>query len=116
MTLEMNIAASVRNRACSMRPVKAGVRLMTCFSSMQLNDFYIDYLALTIAAGLCLRARLMFIALKMETIRPTRDIDLLGYTPNDVEKIVELMQEICSQQVEPDGLFFDPETVRGLRI
>jgi hypothetical protein len=40
--------------------------------------------------------------------RPTRDIDLLGYLPNQVESLVEIIREVCRQKVEPDALHFDP--------
>ena len=68
------------------------------------------------ANSFILKGALMFVALKLHSFRPTRDIDLLGYTSNEVENIVRIMQEICLQPVEPDGLTFDPETIRGHRI
>ncbi len=49
--------------------------------------------------------------------RPTLDIDVLAKRiGNDVESIVRAVQEICSQTVEPDGITFDPVTVRGEQI
>ena len=48
--------------------------------------------------------------------RSTMDIDLLGRTSNDVEAVIAVVREVCVQEVEPDGIAFDPSTVRGERI
>ncbi len=44
--------------------------------------------------------------------RATRDVDLLGYGDLSDERIREIFQQICSVDVEPDGLQFDPEGIR----
>ncbi|MBU1411753.1 nucleotidyl transferase AbiEii/AbiGii toxin family protein [Myxococcota bacterium] len=43
--------------------------------------------------------------------RPTMDVDLLGITSNDATAIAEQVAEICSVDVDPDGLEFLPETI-----
>lgn len=49
--------------------------------------------------------------------RPTLDIDVLAKRiGNDVASIVRAVQEICNQAVDPDGITFDPATVRGEQI
>ena len=45
--------------------------------------------------------------------RPTRDLDLLGFGANDVPALVEVFQQVCGQEVEPDGLVFDADSVKG---
>jgi hypothetical protein len=50
------------------------------------------------------------------TVRPTRDIDLLGQTANDPERIAAIVRELCIAKVDPDGLEFDPTTVQVSRI
>ena len=47
---------------------------------------------------------------------PDGDIDLLGQTSNEVENLVEIVREVCGQDVQEDGLLFDPATVTGERI
>ena len=42
--------------------------------------------------------------------RPTRDADLLGFGPNDLESIAQTFRDIASVKVE-DGIVFDPATV-----
>ncbi len=63
-----------------------------------------------------LKGALALLALGIPIQRPTRDIDLLGYTSNAVEDILQVMQEVCIQEVEPDGIVFDAKTARGQRI
>lgn len=58
----------------------------------------------------------MFTALNLTPGRPTMDIDVEGSFTNDPEFTSKLVKEICSQNVEADGLIFDPETVSAQRI
>jgi hypothetical protein len=44
------------------------------------------------------------------------DIDLLGLIDNSIEDIVAVTKNICSQEVEPDGITFDPSGIEGERI
>jgi hypothetical protein len=45
--------------------------------------------------------------------RSTLDVDLLGSGSDEVERLVKLFKEICSQQVDDDGLVFVPESIQG---
>lgn len=63
-----------------------------------------------------LKGALLFQAWGMSKFRPTRDIDLLGYTANRIDTMAQIVREICSQEVEADGIIFDPKSVRGERI
>jgi hypothetical protein len=40
-------------------------------------------------------------------------MDFLGFTENSVENLVQIVHEICDQDVEPDGLSFDLKSVEG---
>ena len=42
--------------------------------------------------------------------RPTRDADLLGFGPSDIESIARTFREIASVEVK-DGIAFDPDSV-----
>jgi hypothetical protein len=68
------------------------------------------------AARFILKGALMFTAWKLEFYRTTMDIDLLGKTANQVESIVAIVREVCAQAVAPDGLVFNPASVKGARI
>ncbi len=49
--------------------------------------------------------------------RATLDIDFLGQRiSSDVDSVVQVIQEICGQPVDPDGIAFDPASLRGARI
>ena len=63
-----------------------------------------------------LKGALLFQAWGLTKFRPTRDIDLLGYTSNEVETLVKIVREICELDVKDDGIIFDPKSIRGERI
>jgi len=55
----------------------------------------------------------VLVSLWMEGLyRPTRDVDLMGYGNNSPEELAKVFREVCSIDVEPDGLVFLPETVQ----
>ena len=62
-----------------------------------------------------LKGALMFNVWGMANLRPTRDIDLLGHTPNALDHIQGLFEHICGLEVTPDGLEFD-ENIQVGRI
>ncbi|HEX6122910.1 MAG TPA: nucleotidyl transferase AbiEii/AbiGii toxin family protein [Ktedonobacterales bacterium] len=51
--------------------------------------------------------------------RATHDLDLLGFGPADLARLVNVFRDLCQLQVpadEDDGLTFQPETVRAAPI
>jgi len=58
-----------------------------------------------------LKGALVFLAWKAPLTRPTRDMDFLGYTHNSVENLTRMIQDVCMQPVEADGMIFDPQSV-----
>lgn len=48
--------------------------------------------------------------------RPTKDVDLLGHTANTVANLVSIVQGVCAEPVEPDGMQLDATTVVGSLI
>jgi len=48
--------------------------------------------------------------------RPTLDIDVLGLTDNEIATAVGVIQDVCRQEVEQDGLVFDPTSAQGENI
>jgi hypothetical protein len=51
-----------------------------------------------------------------EMHRPTRDVDLLGFSENDEETLERIFKRLCAMDVEEDGLIFDAKTVKAERI
>jgi nucleotidyltransferase AbiEii toxin of type IV toxin-antitoxin system len=58
-----------------------------------------------------LKGALLMLAWLGETIRPTRDADLLGFGELDADSLAGTFAEICATPVEPDGLVFDEATL-----
>jgi hypothetical protein len=63
-----------------------------------------------------LKGALLLLVWLGETIRPTRDADLLGFGDLDSEALKQTFAEICAVEVEPDGLAFDPGSIRVIAI
>ncbi len=63
-----------------------------------------------------LKGALMLRVWRSPEPRPTMDIDLLGRTRNEEAGIVERVRDILVVDVEPDGLAFDPDSIRTVRI
>ena len=63
-----------------------------------------------------LKGALLLQAWGAQASRPTRDIDLLGDTPNDVATLERTFREVCQAIVPEDGLRFDVSTVSGSSI
>ncbi|MEQ9105352.1 MAG: nucleotidyl transferase AbiEii/AbiGii toxin family protein [Rhodothermales bacterium] len=63
-----------------------------------------------------LKGALMLRAWGSSEFRPTMDIDLLGKTSNLKADLVAQVKEVVQFDVEPDGLSFDPDSIRSEEI
>lgn len=63
-----------------------------------------------------LKGGIVFLAWGVPLRRPTRDIDLHGKGTNAVEDLEAIVRDICGQEVMPDGMRYDPDSVRGAVI
>jgi len=68
------------------------------------------------AGRFLLKGALMLRVWGAADVRPTRDIDLLGFVDNDIPPLVDIMKEACEIGVVDDGLQFEASTVVGKRI
>jgi len=59
-----------------------------------------------------LKGALLLLVWFGESIRPTRDADLLGFGDLDSGRLVDIFRDVCAEEVEPDGMSFDPATVK----
>jgi predicted nucleotidyltransferase component of viral defense system len=59
-----------------------------------------------------LKGALLLLVWFGETIRPTRDVDLLGFGDISEEALRAAFAEICGIEVEPDGMTFDASSIR----
>lgn len=63
-----------------------------------------------------LKGAALFTAWGAEPHRVTRDIDLLGFGLNTTAELERVFREVVSMPVPPDGLAFDPGSIRGQPI
>lgn len=63
-----------------------------------------------------LKGALMFSVWQAPHSRPTMDIDMLGFTGNDMDAIADITRQVSQQPVEPDGLNLDVRSVTAERI
>jgi len=63
-----------------------------------------------------LKGAMLFVLWSQEPHRATRDLDLLCQGDNTVAHLEQVFREICTTQVDADGLEFQSTTVRGIPI
>lgn len=59
-----------------------------------------------------LKGAALFMAWSRDPHRPTRDLDLLGFGPNDIPTLDATMRAIATTAVVDDGLHFPLEAIR----
>lgn len=67
------------------------------------------------AANYLLKGALLFSLWYDQPHRPTRDADLLGFGPDDIDTAVSAFREISQIEVE-DGIAFEPASIKGSEI
>lgn len=65
------------------------------------------------AQSFVLKGALMFLGWGLPLRRLTKDIDLQGYTSNEVENLITIVRHVCIQEVEHDGMHYDHQSVMG---
>ncbi len=107
-----NIAASVRQRLTN-NAKETGRPFQEVFQYFAMERFLYRLSRSPHADKFILKGALMFAVWRAPSTRPTKDIDLLGRMNNSVAAILPVIRDICNQDVEPDGLLFDPATIEG---
>jgi Nucleotidyl transferase AbiEii toxin, Type IV TA system len=67
-------------------------------------------------ARFVLKGALMLHVWDAPLARATKDIDFLGRLDNSLDNLERVVREVCAANVEPDGMVFDPATVKTERI
>jgi hypothetical protein len=67
-------------------------------------------------ARFVLKGALMLHVWDAPLARMTKDVDFLGRLDNSLENLDSVVREVCAADVEPDGMVFDPATVKTERI
>ena len=63
-----------------------------------------------------LKGAMLFATWHEIPMRPTRDVDLLGFGSPEVERLADIFRSICTESVIDDGVTFDPESVSAAPI
>ncbi len=63
-----------------------------------------------------LKGAMLLVVWLGDMIRPTRDIDLLGFGDLSDSALVQIFSEIATTEVESDGVVFDPATITASLI
>jgi len=63
-----------------------------------------------------LKGAMMLVVWLGDIIRPTRDVDLLGFGDLSDEAVLDLFKEIATTDVEPDGVVFETASITVARI
>jgi hypothetical protein len=67
-------------------------------------------------ARFVLKGALMLHVWNAPLARATKDLDFLGRLDNSLENLERVVRGVCAADVEPDGMVFDPATVKTERI
>ncbi|HPA47767.1 MAG TPA: nucleotidyl transferase AbiEii/AbiGii toxin family protein [bacterium] len=115
MTLPKNIPASVRQRL--LNRAKSDRRPFNELLQYYAMERFLYRLSQSVHVDrFILKGALMLRVWRSPELRPTMDIDMLGITSNREADIVAQVQDILTVDVEPDGLAFDPASIRAERI
>jgi hypothetical protein len=110
-----NIAASVRQRLLNRaRTDRRPFSELLQYYAMERFLYRLSQSPYT--SRFILKGALMLRVWRSPDIRPTMDIDMLGRTSNEEASIISQIREILSVEVDPDGLVFDPDSIRAERI
>lgn len=110
-----NLAASVRQRLLN-RAKETNRPFDELLQYFAMERFLYRLSRSSYKSRVVLKGALMFVVWQAPHSRATRDIDLLGRMPNDVDGLVTMAKQICQVEVEPDGIVFNIATVTGERI
>jgi hypothetical protein len=111
-----NLPASVRQRLKNLSTAQS-IPFQEVLQRYAIERFLCRLSQSDHAAKFILKGAQMLVAWGSARTRPTMDIDLLGYTDNNLTNLDTIGRAVCRAPVsEPDGLIFDAETVKAVRI
>jgi len=113
--LKSNLAASVRQRLLNISQ-KRKEPFDLILSHYAIERFLYRLSHSKYSDRFLLKGAMLFSIWMNEMHRPTRDVDFLGFGENDEVELADIFRELCNLPVEPDGLVFDPATVKAKSI
>ena len=115
MTSRQNISASVKQRLLN-RSKKDNRSFNELLQYYAMERFLYRLSLSSHAQHYILKGALMLRAWNSPEFRSTMDIDMFGKTGNEETNIIVQICDILAVEVDPDGLFFDSESIRTERI
>jgi hypothetical protein len=110
-----NIAASVHQRI--LNKSRESARPFNDLLQYYAIERFLYRLSRSSYAGkFILKGALMLMVWEVRAFRSTMDIDMLGKMKNSTDAIIAMVRDVCLQEVEPDGIVFDPNSIRGQMI
>jgi hypothetical protein len=109
--LEASVRARLQNRA---RATKRPFHELLQYYAME--RFLYRLSKTPYRARFVLKGALMLHVWDAPLARATKDLDFLGRLDNSLENLERVVRELCATDVEPDGMVFDPATVKTERI
>ena len=110
-----NIAASVHQRI--LNKSRESARPFNDLLQYYAIERFLYRLSRSSYAGkFILKGALMLRVWEVRAFRSTMDIDMLGKIKNSTDAIIAMVRDVCLQEVEPDGIVFDPDSIRGQMI
>ena len=107
-----NIAASVHQRLLN-KSRESARPFNELFQHYAIERFLYRLSRSPYAEKFILKGALMLMVWEVPAFRSTMDIDMLGKMKNSTDAITATVRNVCLQDVEPDGIVFDPKSVRG---
>lgn len=107
-----NIAASVRQRLLN-NARETGRPFNELLQYFAMERFLYRLSKSRYSDNFVLKGALMLTVWEAPLSRPTMDIDFLGQIDNNIEAIIAVTKDICGKKVEPDGITFDLNSIRG---
>jgi len=110
-----NIAASVHQRI--LNKSRESARPFNDLLQYYAIERFLYRLSRSSYAGkFILKGALMLMVWEVRAFRSTMDIDMLGKMKNSTDAIIAMVRDVCLQEVEPDGIVFDRDSIRGQMI
>ncbi len=107
-----NIAASVHQRLLN-KSKESARPFNELFQYYAIERFLYRLSRSSYAEKFILKGALMLMVWEAPDFRSTMDIDMLGKMKNNTDTVIAMVRDVCLQEVESDGVVFDPQSVRG---
>ena len=111
-----NLPASIRQRLKNLSRSQS-VPFQEILQRYAIERFLLRLSQSEHAAIFILKGAQMLVAWGGPRTRPTMDIDVLGYTDNDLANLEAIVRSVCdAANCEADGLAYDTSSVKAIRI